>query len=161
MNISIFFYLCTSQREIWKGDGRGGGGGGFVPGESHTGWDLGPSAAVLAPGWMSPPAREHKELLRDYKSLCTRAVKANDEQDTKTKNPTVNSEKPGAKAGYRTWTLHTAPPRGWADLLNHSSGPPLGPAVTFTPLKGPAWPPQWARTLVACFHSFLLQQVPQ
>ena len=42
-----------------------------------------------------------------------------------TKNPTVTSEMPRAKAGYSAWCLHTALPRGWADHLSRPLDPPL------------------------------------
>ena len=31
----------------------------------ETGWDLGPSAAVFAPGQMSPQATKYEETIRD------------------------------------------------------------------------------------------------
>ena len=59
----------------------------------------------------------------------------------KGQNPAATSQVPGAKAGYRAWSLHTAPPRGWADHLIHS-GPThrSAPAPALTPFKGPALP---------------------
>lgn len=54
MHISIILYLCTSLREIWKADRLGGAGEGLVPGESHTGWDLGPGTlGCSACTWMN------------------------------------------------------------------------------------------------------------
>ena len=58
----------------------------------------------------------------------------------KTKNPTATSEELGAKAGYCTCPLYTAPPKGWAKHLSHSSGPTPGPAPVLTPCKEPACP---------------------
>ena len=37
----------------------------------------------------------------------------------KTRNPTATSEVSRAKTGYCAWSLHTAPPRGWADHPSH------------------------------------------
>ena len=56
----------------------------------------------------------------------------------KNENPDAISKDPGEKAGYCTCTLHTAPPRGWADHLNHPSGPTPGPASPLAPYKAPA-----------------------
>ena len=39
------------------------------------------------------------------------------------KTPAAISEEPGAKAGYCACPLHTASPKGWADLLSHPSSP--------------------------------------
>ena len=45
-----------------------------------------------------------------------------------------------SKATYYTCALHTPPlpppPKGWADLLSHPSGPTLGPALSLAPYKG-------------------------
>ena len=38
---------------------------GRYPNITETGWDLGPFAAVLAPGQTSPQAAEYKETTRD------------------------------------------------------------------------------------------------
>ena len=62
-----------------------------------------------------------------------------DPKDTRRlKNTTATFEEPGAKsrrlgvkAGYCSFCLPTAPPKGWAKLLNH----PSGPAPGHTPYK--------------------------
>ena len=54
----------------------------------------------------------------------------------KDQNLTATSEVPGAKAEYSARSLHTAPPRGWADHLSHPSGLTHGSAPTLTPFKG-------------------------
>ena len=58
----------------------------------------------------------------------------------KTKNPTATSKVLGSKAGYCPWSLHIAPPGGWADHLSHPSSLNHGPTPTLTPFKGPACP---------------------
>ena len=52
----------------------------------------------------------------------------------KTKNPTATSEEPGAKAGHCACPLHSAPPKGWADHLSHTSGPTPRHTPTLTPM---------------------------
>ena len=76
----------------------------------------------------------------------------------KGQKPIVTSEVPGAKAGSCTWSLHTAPPRGWADHLSH---PPAWPPDL--PLPSPFWGTsspllrERARAPVSCFCSIVLQ----
>ena len=50
------------------------------------------------------------------------------------------SETPGAKAGYCAWALHTAPPKGSADLLSHPIPPSQSadPFPTFTHYRSQA-----------------------
>ena len=48
----------------------------------------------------------------------------------------------GTEAGYCAYSLHTAPPTGWADRLSH----PSGLTLTLTSYKGPASPPQGVST---------------
>lgn len=50
----------------------------------------------------------------------------------KTKSPTATSKQLGAKAGYYACTLHTAPPKRWANHLSSPSGLTPGPASTLT-----------------------------
>ena len=91
---------------------------------------------------MSPRATDYKETNKGLKitarmhswgQLWTTRYK-------QTKIPTATSEVSGAKARYCAWSLHTAPPRGWADHLSHASGLTPGSAPTLTPLTAPARP---------------------
>jgi len=72
------------------------------------------------------------------------------------------SEAPGAKAGYCAWALHTAPPKGSADLLSHPIPPSQSadPFPTFT-IIGARLPSRGAnRVPVICFHSRAAEGVP-
>ena len=40
----------------------------------------------------------------------------------------------------RVLSMHTTPPKGWADCLSHPSGPTPQHTLTFTPYKEPAPP---------------------
>ena len=52
----------------------------------ETGWDLGPFAAGLGPGQISPRATKYKETIRDSKQLCTWAAEMNYGQEYTKKN---------------------------------------------------------------------------
>ena len=93
-------------------------------------WDLGPLAAVLATGQMSPGGEQNTKECKTLHTWAVWAIMNNKIQ--KGHKPTATSKVPGEKAGDCAWSLNTAPPRGWVD---HLSTP------TFTPLKEPACPP--------------------
>ena len=88
----------------------------------------------------------------------------------KTKNLIATSQVSGVKAGYWAWFLHTAPPRGWGQYINHSSQLLDGSNPTLIQFKGPAYSsPQhtpaplreWARKHVTCFSSSVLHYKSQ
>ena len=106
-------------------------------------WDLGPFAAV--PPCLHPdtPLLEQRNTKKPSgtknKGVHAQLGQILDPKDTKRlKNTTATFEEPGAKsrrlgvkAGYCSFSLATAPPKGWAKLLNH----PSGPAPGHTPYK--------------------------
>ena len=78
----------------------------------------------------------------------------------KGQNPRTTSEAPGAKAGYCAWALHTAPPKGSADLLSHPIPPSRSADPSpLSPIIGARLPSRGAnRVPVTCFHSLVLQE---
>lgn len=80
-----------------------------------------------------PSSDRYRETQRNWGRLWTRY--------TEIKKP--NSPFRGARSKSRCHarSLHTAPPRGWADHLGHSFGPSHRPAPTLTPFTEPARSP--------------------
>ena len=76
----------------------------------------------------------------------------------KTKNSTATSDEPRAKVGCRTFSLHIAPPTGWAALQANLWTHPV-----LTPFQRPAQPPAGSRQgmPVTCFPSLVLQHESQ
>ena len=77
----------------------------------------GPFSAVLQCLYLDTPPLQQQNTKKVYatKSNCVPALLGQilDPEDTKrSKNPTATFEEPGAKIGYGTWPLHTAPPTG-------------------------------------------------
>ena len=148
---------------------------GSSPVKSEAGWKVRQAgtcdSAASACAWTKVSSRNR--IQRNYKRakiiscIVHCIVGENYEQDVKkTKNPT-SSKVSVAEAGYCcSWSLHMAPPRGWADHSSHLSGSTPGPALTLTPFKGMAWQPpnpgsKWVRKPVAYLCSLVLQQGPQ
>ena len=110
---------------------------------NETGWDLGPFFSVLQCLHLDTPLlqQQNTQKLYDTKSNRMHALLGqilDPEHTTRSKNTTATFEEPGAKsrrlgvkAGYCSFSLATAPPKGWAKLLNH----PSGPAPGHTPYK--------------------------
>lgn len=76
------------------------------------------------------------KIQRNYKGLQINWVPAVGEY-RKTKNPTVMSQVSGVKAGYCAQSLHSAPPKGWADYLRYPSSLRPGASPILIPFKGP------------------------
>ena len=97
-------------------------------GQIETGWYLGPGTLCCnACTWAN--VSSSNKVQRNYEGLkitaCTRSWgKLWTTRYKKTKHPAATSEEPGAKAGDRPYPLHTPPPKGWVDHLNHPSSPP-------------------------------------
>ena len=72
-------------------------------------------------------------------------------------NSTSTSEVSRAKAGYCPWSLHTAPPRRWADHLNPSSGQSHPPSPHSAHLRNKLnfCLGEWTKESVTCFLSLL------
>ena len=129
--------------------------GNKVSHQSGKGWNLGPLTTVPAPGQMCP---EHR-LQRNHKGLKVTAYMHSlgkqlmNNKKQKGQNPAATSEVLRAKAGSCTWSLHPAPPRGWADHPSYTSGPTHRAAPTLTPCKGPArtTPPHQRASKGTCF----------
>lgn len=88
----------------------------------------------------------------------------------KTKNLIATSQFSGVKAAYWAWFLHTAPPRGWGQYINHFFQLLDGSNPTLIQFKGPpcsssphasAVLREWARKHVTCFSSSVLHDKSQ
>ena len=110
----------------------------------ERGWNLRPGISGTL--CCSACTWTNSRIQRNYKGLKITACMRNwgklwTIRYKKTQNPTATSGVSGAKAGYHAWSLHTAPPRGWAHHPSHPSRLSPGPILTLTPFKGPAcWP---------------------
>ena len=132
----------------------------------ETGWHLGPGTLCCsAYTWTNISLRNR--IQRNYKELKITAYMRSwgrlwTTRYEKTKNPTATSEESGAKAGYCSWPLHTAPPRGWADHISHPCGPTHASGPTLTRLRDHLTPlRERAREPVTCFCSLGLQPKSQ
>ena len=114
---------------------------------SETDWNLGPFAAMLAPGPVSSGATKQEETETD-KNNCACAFGANSgQQDTKRpKCPTATFEEPGAKTGCQEQKQGTvdcpcsSTTKGVGRPQIHASSQAAGPAPTLSPCGGPARP---------------------
>ena len=94
-------------------------------------WDLGPFAAVPAPG---QKGLKITACMHNWGKFWTTRYKKGQ------KNPTATSEEPGAKAGSCAGPLRSTPPKGRADHLSHPSCLTPGRTPALTPCKEPAAP---------------------
>ena len=103
-------------------------------------------------------------LCPNYKRLKLTALHAHlgqiNNKIQKGQNPASTSEAPGAKAWPWACPLHTASPKGWADLLSHPSSPTVDIPLP-SPHKRNQLLGKGAREHVNCFCYFLQLQEPQ
>ena len=88
-----------------------------------------------------PSSDRYRETQRNWRQARARAVGADSVQDTERSKAQRPLPRNKDQSRCRVRSLHTAPPRGWADHLGHSFGPTHRPAPTLTPFKEPARSP--------------------
>ena len=128
----------------------------FLPFE--TGWDLGPSAAVLVPGHTRPRATKYRETVWDWKcqlahlgKFQTQKIQRNQKNQLPLFSnyhfwgPWSKNGGWGAKAGYCAHPLHTPPPKDWANHLSHPSGETPGHTPPLSPYKEQASHPSGSK----------------
>ena len=114
-------------------------------------WDrLGPGTLCSTCTWTNVPEEQIQRNYQGTKKNCTHGQSAQiiNEKMQKGQNLAATSEGQGAIAGSCPWSLHTAPPRGWADDPSRPSDP-----TTLTAFKGPACPPQGGNKGTCCLPS--------
>ena len=117
-----------------------------------TGWDLGPSAAVLQCLHLNAPLHEpqNRKKLEGTKSNCVHVQLGqilNKRYKKTPKKPNCHfwrarskNRELVAKAGYCACPLHTTPPKGWTNDPSHPSGQTPGYIPTLIPYKERARP---------------------
>jgi len=133
----------------------------------ETGWDLGPSAECLHLDKCLLEQQSMKKNLLKIKFTKNSYLHAQlgpivDKKIQKDPKPSCPSWRARSKSRVPPITLHTAPPKGWADHISHVSSWNPGPAPPLTPIGNQLAPlGQWEMEPVACFHVLVPQQEPQ